>query len=279
MSGWKKLFFLNKKRQRFLKPLSLSITKRQRFVVAVFILSLGLFISNTFLPKSSLIIAFALGIFADVLFLLATYKDVKENFSAQLFILPFVYSSSFELFHLLIPSRFLTRIAVAAFYAVGLYSLFLSQNIFLVGSIRTIALLAGARIVSTIIALVSYFFLTNVIYSLHLPIFFTSPLLFLVSFILITHSVWTITLEKSLRKHIVWILILSLALFEISLILWFWPTTPTVIAIFLTGFFYTIVGLSQVWHDKRLFRGVMWEYLWVSAIVFFVLVLFTSWKG
>ena len=64
---------------------------------------------------------------------------------------------------------------------------------------------------------------------------------------------------------------------EIAAVVWFWPSTPTVIALFLAGFFYTIVGISHVWFEKRLFRGVMWEYVWVGATVCFVLLLFTSW--
>ena len=66
---------------------------------------------------------------------------------------------------------------------------------------------------------------------------------------------------------------------EIAGVLWFWPSTPSVLAIFLTGFFYTIIGVSQVWFDKRLFKSVMWEYIWVSAVIFITLLVFTSWAG
>ncbi|MCL5435015.1 MAG: hypothetical protein M1405_01365 [Patescibacteria group bacterium] len=46
---------------------------------------------------------------------------------------------------------------------------------------------------------------------------------------------------------------------------------------FLTGIFYSIVGLSQAWFEKRLFKSVIVEYAWVALVVFIVLVVFTTW--
>jgi len=74
-----------------------------------------------------------------------------------------------------------------------------------------------------------------------------------------------------------WAGVVTLCLVELASVAWFWPSSPTVIALFLAGILYTMVGLSHVWFDKRLFRNVMWEYVWVGVIVFFVLLLFTSW--
>ena len=62
---------------------------------------------------------------------------------------------------------------MTSLYALGLYSLFLSQNIFTVSSIRTIALLSGARTVSLVLTLLSFFFLSNVVFSFHINIFLT----------------------------------------------------------------------------------------------------------
>lgn len=255
-----------------------TFTKRQRFIIAVLLLSAGLFFSEYQFGKGGVFLVFLLAFLTPIFLFIANYKDIKENFSPYLFILPFFYSLSFGLFYFLVPARFLTRMLITSLYALGLYSLFLSQNIFTVASIRTIALLSGARIVSLVITIVSYFFLANIAFSLRLSILPTSLLIFIFSFFLILQSLWTITLENRFKPYFLWTLGLALCLFEMSLILWFWPASPTVIALFLTGFFYTIVGLSQAWLDKRLFRGVMWEYIWVAAVTFFVLVLFTSWR-
>lgn len=257
----------------------LIISKREKFVIAVAFLSFGLFFSEHLLGESGVVFSFLLAFLSVFLLFITNYRDIKENFSISLLILPFFYSLSFGLFFSLIPARFLTRIAITSLYAIGLYSLFLSENIFTVSSMRTIALLSSARTVSFIITLVSYFFLSNVIFSLHLPAIPTALLVFVFSFFLTVQSIWMYTLESSFFGSTPWAAAVSFCLSEIALLLWFWPATPTLIALFLTGFFYTIVGLSHVWFEKRLFRNVLWEYIWVAALVSCILFLFTSWRG
>ncbi len=261
------------------KDTLLSLSKKEKFVVTVTILSTGLFLTESVLGKSAFYITFFLAILTDVLLFWSIRKDILENFTFNIFILPFFYSLSSGLFYFLAPARLLTRIVMTTVYAIGLYALLRSQNIFAIASIRTIALLAAARIVSFVVTILSYFFLVNIVFSLHLPIVFTALIIFVFSFFLSNQSFWTITLQRSVKTHMLYALSVSLCLAEIAVFLWFWPTNPTIIAIFLSGFFYTTVGLSQVWLDRRLFRGVMWEYLWVATIVFCGLMLFTSWGG
>ena len=257
-----------------------AISKRQRFVLAVIFLSFGLFLSQHLLGKSGIFVSFFLSLLTVVLLFVSNYKDIRENFSPFYFVLPFFYSLAFGLFYFLVPARFLTRMLMTSFYAVGLYSLFLSQNIFTVAVMRTIALLSSARTVSFLITLVSYFFLSNVVFSLDLQAISTAILLFVYTFFLAYQSIWTYTMEKSFSIAMaIWSFALSFCLFESALLLWFWPSSPTFIALFLTGFFYVLVGLSHVWFDKRLFRNVLWEYMWVAVIVSCILFLFTSWKG
>ena len=255
------------------------VNKRQLFVIAVFVLSVGLFTTQYLFGKSGIVATFLLSFLADFFMFWALNNDLKEKFIPEVFILPFFYSLAFGLFYFLVPARILTRVAVTLLYGFGLYSLFLSENIFTVSAIRTIALLSSARTVSFVITILSYFFLANVVFSLHLNIFYLLPLLFLFTFPLIIHSVWTYSLEINIRESFLWAGVLSVALLEVGLALWFWPSRPTVLALFMTGFFYSVIGLSQAWFDKRLFRNVIFEYIWVALIVFFVLILFTSWTG
>jgi hypothetical protein len=251
------------------------IPKRQKFIVSVAILSLALFFSEQLFGKGGIYIAIPLSIFTDLFVFWAIRRDLKDNFSPQIFILPLIYTLACALFYFLVPVRFMTRVGMTSLYALGLYSLLLSENIFIVSSIRTIALLSSARTVSFMITLLSYFFLSNVVFSLHFNIAITLLLIFAFSFPLILHSIWTHTLESDFRSQIVWIFLIALCLVETAFILWFWSTTPTIIALFLTGVFYILVGISQVWLDKRLFKGVMWEYIWVAVIVFLVFITFS----
>jgi hypothetical protein len=256
----------------------LAIDKRQKFVLGVIILSGILFVSEFQFGRSGLVVAVILGILMDAILYWAIKEDLKENFTPSVFILPFFYSLSFGLFYFLVPARLIFRLLLTAFFAFGAYSLFLSKNIFTVSSIRTIALLSGARIVSFILTMLSYFFLSNIIFTLHLHLIFVLPLIALYTFPLAYQSLWSYAPAKTPNRQLIeWAGGLTLCMIEIAAVVWFWPSTPTVLALFLAGFFYTIVGISHVWFEKRLFRGVMWEYVWVGATVCFVLLLFTSW--
>jgi hypothetical protein len=271
----------NRKKDYLLKQLSkkkrvlFNIPKRQKFIISVIILSTILFFSEQLLGRGGMYIAFFLSFLTGVLVFWAERLDLKANFSPQTFILPVFYSMACSLFYFLVPARFLTRIGMTSLYALGLYSLLLSENIFIVSSIRTIALLSSARTVSFIVTLLSYFFMADVIFSLHLNVFVTLLFIFAFSFLLILHSIWSHTLEKDFRVHLQWVWLLSACIAEASFVLWFWSTTPTLIGLFLTGLFYILVGISQVWLDRRLFKSVMWEYIWVGVIIFLVFITFS----
>lgn len=252
--------------------------KRQRFIIAVCLLATMLFFSSSFrLSQSGLVVSVFLGVLTSALFFITNLQDIRGNFSISLFVLPFFYSLACGLFYSLVPDRILTRIAMTTFYAIGLYSLFLSQNIFTVAAIRTIALLSSARTVSLILTIVSYFFLINVTFSLHTQLLTSATMVFVFSFFLIHHSLWARTLDPKPTSNILWTTLLSWTMLQLSIVMWFWPSSPTIVALFLTGMFYAVVGLAHVWFEKRLFRSVLWEYIWVGITVFFILLLFTSW--
>jgi hypothetical protein len=263
------------------RTITLVLDKRQKFVVSVTILSLGFLFSEFQVHRIGLLPSIVLAIFSDLLFFWTVREDLPKglHLSLSVFILPFFYTLAFGLFYFLVPPRLVFRLLLTLLYAVGLYSLYLSQNIFIVGTERTIQLLSGARIVSFVLTLLSFFFLANTSFTLHLQVYFLLPLIFIFTFLLIFQSLYTYGMQAqvSFLTLLKWSLILTLVLCEAVVILWFWPSNPTIIALFLTGCFYTIVGLSHVWLDRRLFRSVLWEYVWVSAIVFFVLIAATSW--
>lgn len=265
--------------QRKYKKPSITITKRQKFLVAVVILSGSLFFSEYVFSTSALFLSAGLAILTDVFLFGALYKDLRESFAPQAFILPFLCSLAFSLFFFLTPTRLISRVILTSLYAISLYALFLSENIFLVASIRTIALLNSARIVTFVISLLSYFFLSNIVFSFRLSFLPTVLLIGLFSLLFVIHALWTYTLEKSLKADILWGGVVTLCLFELACVLWFWPTTPTILALFLTASFYTLTGLSHMWFDKRLFQPVFWEYAWVVAFACILLMWFTNWQG
>lgn len=252
-----------------------SVGKRQKFVIGVFILTIGLLYTEFQFSRLGIFISLFLAILTDVFLLWGLYQDIKDKFVYEIFILPFFYSLSFGLFCFLTPN-FTYKIALAIVYAFGLYSLYLSQNIFVVSSTRTIALLSGARIVSFVVTLVSFFLLTNVVFTLRLIIFPVLILVLIYTYFLYYHSLWTYSLQKLTQPLVVWASVLTMCIIELTTVLWFWLSKPPIIALFLTGFFYIVAGLSHIWFEKRFFKGILWEYAWVGFVVITVLLVFSN---
>lgn len=263
------------------------LTKRQKFALSVVILSLLLFIADHYLARSSFFIILFLSFLTNIFLYLSLRHDLKGNFSPQIFVLPFLYTLGFGVFSPLIPARILADLVLTMIYAIGLYSLFLSQNIFIVSKVRTIALLSGARTVSFVLTIITYLFLTTVIFSLHVNVLTGIILFFIVAFLLTFQSIWTYTLDKSVRKNILYVILLTFAQLQVATLLWFWPNKswllssfdppPVLISLFLTGIFYIFIGLSHLWFERRLFKQTLWEYVWIGFLVFVFLVAFTSW--
>lgn len=262
-------------------------TKRHKFVLTTFILSCVLFAFDAFYPNRAiverLLVASVLGLTTDIVLFLILRNDINDTFFYPLFILPFAYTISFSMLYILFPARFLSRFLITALYAFGLYSLFLTQNIFAVATIRTINLLRSARVISFILTNVSFFtiiafYLIHVIPIIPNLMFLMPILVFVVACILTFQLFWFYSLDTKMLKEItVYSVFNALALSEIVLIISIWPVNPTIYAISLTGIFYCFSGLSHTWFEKKLFKGVLWEYVWVGFLSILILILFSRW--
>ncbi len=256
----------------------LNLSKRQKLVIATISLTLCLLVSEIFSGVNHIFIGFILSIFTTIAIYVILRKDVKGSFFYPLFVLPFFYTLSVSIFYLLIPPRLLSIIVLTLFYAFGLYSLFLTQNIFAVSSVKTINLLRSARIVSFVITVLVHFLMVNIIFSLRLPVYVTPILIGLLGGLLNIQSLWVYVLEKAQLKELAtYSLVIGLLLTQLSFVLAIWPIDASIYAIFLTGIFYTYSGLSHAWFEKRLFKGVLWEYIWVGFLSVFILLAFAKW--
>src|SRR5260221_10437121 len=193
-----------------IKKLQGSINKRQKFIISVLILSSELLLSEYFFRGYTVFFACLLAVCTDILLFISLYEDLKEELTIQVFILPFLCSLAFGLFYFLTPARFLSRIVLTTLYAIAVYSLFLSENIFLVATVRTIALINSARIVTFVITLVSYFFLSNIIFSFRISLIPTIGIYSFFTFLFVYQILWAYTLEKQLWKNKEWVGIITL---------------------------------------------------------------------
>lgn len=258
-------------------PVAVNLSKRGQFVVCVLLLSVGMFTSEFASINLLLLLGVILAAFTVLFLYLVLRKDLKGSSYFPIFILPFFYTLSFSLFYSLIPSRLVSRLLLTAVYSFGLYSLFLTENIYVISSIRTINLLRSARIVSFVITIFILFFLFNFVFSLRLPFFVTPIIIGILSFLMCFQSLWTYTESRDIRIVTIFSSYISFMLAELALVLSMWPVSAAIYAIFLTGIFYTYSGLSHAWMERRLFKGILWEYMWVGFLSILFMVVFSKW--
>jgi hypothetical protein len=255
-----------------------TFSKREKLVIGTIFLTLCLLASEVFSGVNHIFVGFMLSLLTTLVIYLILRKDISGPSHYPLLILPFFYTLSVSAFYLLIPPRLISIIILTVFYAFGLYSLFLTQNIFAVSSVKTINLLRSARIVSFVITVLVHFLVVNIIFSLRLPVYFTPILIGITVGLLNMQSLWVYLMEKNQIKELMtYSAIIGILLMQLSFVLAIWPIDASIYAIFLTGIFYTYSGLSHAWFEKRLFKGVLWEYIWVGFLSIFILLAFARW--
>ena len=256
------------------------MTKRRKFLITSFILSLG-FLGIQFLDNQYKIFAiFALSIITSLLFLWSLWEGLGKNSTLLTLILPAAFTGGVGVFWFLLPSNIFARLPMIVFYGLGIYALSLTMNVFTVSAVRTIALLRAARGVGFVLTLVTLFLIYNAILSLKITFWGSALLITALSFPIFLQGFWTIPLDKKISKDIlIPSLVSSLVVGEIAVSLFFWPTTLVVGSIFLTVAVYVLLGLGQAKLEQRLFTQTVKEYLLVGILVFIGMFIATHWGG
>lgn len=250
------------------------VSKRQKFAsVSIFLTVILLFtqlVGSSF--RYPMIFIFALITYCATI--IALWQDIKGVEWLTLFILPTVFSISVAIFYFLLPVRWLTRLPIALVYGISIYAIFLSENIFSVAAIRTIQLHQVALAVSSFLSILTFFLLSNIVFSFHFYYFINFLIFFLIAFLIFLVNLWNIFLEAFLEKTIVKVtFILSLIIAEMVFILSFWPVSPLINSLFLTTSFYLVLGIAQAVISKKPLGSLMAEY---GLFVFTFLILL--WK-
>lgn len=253
--------------------------KRERFGLVTLFLSFGLILTQIIWSDFRLSAVFLITFITYPATFWAIREDLKGVEWITLFILPVLFTLSVSLFYFLLPVRWLTRLPTVFFYAVGMYAILLSENIFNVAANRSIQLLRAAQSVGFLITLVVLFLLVNIIFSFHLPIWQNFLIIFLIALFLFFQLFWSTTLEEKVSKKLILFSICSAVVVgEMVLAFSFWPIKTTILSLFTSAVFYTIGGIIQEYLTEKLFRGVVREYMWVTLAVFVLVILGTHWK-
>lgn len=257
-----------------------SLTKRQQFIVVTLFLTAGLVLTQLSggelrYPLVAVLSALTYGLAALVL-----REDLKKVEWLTLLTLPTLFTAAVATFYFLLPVRWLTRIPVAALYAIGMYGLLLTENIYNVAANRTIALLRAAQSVGFLLTLVTFFLLVQTVLAFRLPGILNAFLCGAIAWFLIIQSLWAMELDVRIGKR-VWQLsaALSLAIAEITWGLSLWPVKTTLLALFLTTFLYSTTGMAQQYVADRLYKRTVIEFFSVTFFVLCIVLLTTRWRG
>jgi hypothetical protein len=255
-----------------------SLTKRQQFVGATVVLTLILVFTQLVPSEWRYPMVIALAVCTYFISAFTLRDDLQGIEWFTLLALPTLYTASIAVFYFLLPVRWLTRVPVAALYALGMYALLLTENIYNVAAARTIALLRAAYSVGFLLTLTTYFLLVQTILAYRLYPIYNSFFIGLITFPLILQFLWSIDLEAFISVKVGELSgIITLVLFELVWIISFWPVNSTLQALFYTTCLYGLGGLGQQYLADRLYKRTVWEFFSVVSIVFCILLIATNW--
>lgn len=255
------------------------MSKRKRFIITSLVLSLGFVATLLFANQYRFWAIGGLALATLALFYWSLSEGLSRNATLLSLILPTLFTLGVGIFWFLLPVSIYARIPVVLIYAVGIYVLCLTMNIYTVSAaVRTIALLRAAKGVGFVLTLLTSFLLFDAIFSVRSFFLITFALVFVTSFPLYLQGFWAIELQEKFTKDLALMsAITSLITAQMSISLHFWPVTVVVGSLFLTSTFYMLLGLGQARLEGRLFAQTVREYLIVGIFVFIGMFFATRW--
>lgn len=264
---------------KFLKRIkSYQITKRQKLILMSFFLTFVLIATQTVGEGVRYQVMGFLAISTILLAMFALWGELSGIKYFLLLLLPVYFVMGATLFYFLLPVRWLTRVPFALVFGISVYLLMLTSNIYNVAAIRTIALLRAAHAVGLLFSLVSTFFLTNVLFSLHLPVYLIVAGVIMITGPLYLVGMWSYELEDFISKRIFsYSSVFTLITAEIAAVISFWPVVPINGALIVVTVMYVLLGLGQLVIAEKIKPRVVWEHLSVAILVFVVVLMATRW--
>jgi len=194
--------------------------------------------------------------------------------------LPTMYTAAVAVFYFLLPTRWLTRLPIAVLYAIGMYALLLTENIYNVAAARTIALLRAAHSMGFLLTLITYFLLVQTVLAYRLPAVVNVIGIALITFPLALQNLWSVQLHPAIEKRVMDLtVIVTLVAGEMAWIFSLWPVKTTLFALFLTTCVYGLLGMGQQYLSEKLYKRTVIEFFSVVCIVFILLVLTANWHS
>ncbi len=256
------------------------MTKRQKFVISSLLLTLGFLLLQFFVDSFRYQVITLLTLVSGLLAFWSFRDGLGRNATLLSLVLPMQFSLGVGLFYFLLPASWLSAVPVLILYAIGIYALFLTSNIYTVAAARTIALLRAAHAVGFLLTLLTAFLLLDTLFSLKLGFLVNAIGSGVIVFPLLAQGFWSIDLEHKLNADVLKPALAGAVItMQVAAILSFWPISVPVAALTLTTVSYVVLGLGQAKIQQRLFARTVREYFLVGAVVFLTMFLTARWSG
>lgn len=255
------------------------LTKRQQFVIITGILTVGLMMTQLVPLDYRYPMVAGLAVLSYLLCAFGLRNDLKGYEWMTLLTLPAFFTAAVSVFYFLLPTRWLTRLPIAILYAVGIYALLLTENIYNVAVVRTIALLRAAHSVGFLITLTTYFLLVQTILAYRMYAWSNAIFIGMITYPLTIQILWAMNLESAIGKRVRDLsVIITFICVELGWIVSFLPVRTTLFALFLTTSFYGLVGMGQQYLAEKLYKRTVLEFFTVVLIVFIILMITVNWR-
>lgn len=250
------------------------VGKRKRFIIATIILTVLVSGSTFASPEQSHFFLAGIMVAAFILTFFSILEGITRHEWLTLFLPPVYFTAAAYLFYFFLPQRWLTRLPFSIFFAISIYALMLSQNIFNVGATKSLQLFRAASSINFLFLTFSSYLAYSLILSFRLDFSLNFLFVFLATAPLALHFLWSINPDDIVRRDIRrFAIVIALIISEGTLLLSFISVNPAIFALFLTASFYSLCGLFQVYLQQRLFIDRVREYLFVLIFVFIILLL------
>ncbi len=249
--------------------------RREKFILVSFILTIGLFFVQVSDIEYRYISVFIFTIISYFLSAFALKEDLDSYEWYTILPLPTMYTLSTSLFYFLLPDNIVNQIILFVVFFIGFYALLLTGNIFSVAKGRTIQLLYAAHSVELLFDLFISLLLVNTIFSLMLSPIFIFLLVFIVHFVLLYISFWSIKLENKVSREVLeYSFITSLFLAEFATLMSFLPFPIWHTSLFIMLFLYIAINVIKAFISEKIYEGFLKEYFFsfiMLCVIFLIL--------
>lgn len=255
--------------------MTINLRRREKFVLVGIFLSLLLFVTQSVEISYRYFMIVGFGLVTYFVSAWSLADDLQKHEWLTILPIPTLYGLSISVFNLFVPTSWWSKVLLFFFFAMGMYAILLSSNIFSVAKARTIQLYYAAQTISLFFILLISFLLTSTVFMMRLPIWLIVMLIGVGHFPLVYSAIWSVRLESKIdREELLISLLPTLVVMQLTLALSFLPLETWTIALLIMSVLYLFLNFTQSYLKGRLFEKTIREYLVVAISIYVLFLLF-----